>query len=213
MRVRAPSSGSFASARLTRQITCHPIYTSLLPPSSHGFNFRRAFHPSRNITTVNPIGPPRVSPAVSWYCPRLRLIRRRSAPANANRQGQTRFLLQPGRDRSFRPGIGRFDPRSALRAQTQIAGETKRKLVFVGAFWILTDGDVRVAGELPRQCPRCWRAHFDPRPALRARTRLFGEGRQWDHAADRCPIGSVLADQTGRDVCVADEFLPGGYLR
>jgi hypothetical protein len=31
-----------------------------------------------------------------------------------------------------------------------------------------------------------------------------------DHAADRCPIGSVLADQSGRDVCVAGESLPGG---
>ena len=52
MRVRAPSSGSSASERLTRQITCRPIYTSLLPPSSHGFNFRLAFHPSGGVGTA-----------------------------------------------------------------------------------------------------------------------------------------------------------------
>jgi hypothetical protein len=35
----------------------------------------------------------------------------------------------------------------------------------------------------------------------------LGERGQGDHAADRCHIGFVSPDQSGRDVCVADEFL------
>src|ERR1700721_3893022 len=86
---RAPSSGLFASAPLTRQITCRPIYTSLLPPSNPGFNFRRAFRLSHTITTVNLIGHQRVSPAVCWYCPILRFIGRRYASVDAYGSEQT----------------------------------------------------------------------------------------------------------------------------
>src|ERR1700728_4118359 len=89
MLLRAPSSGLFASAPLTRQITCHPIYTSLLAPSSPGCKFRRAFRLSQTITTVNLIGHLRVSPAVCWYCPRLRFIGRRYAAVDAFGREQT----------------------------------------------------------------------------------------------------------------------------
>ena len=105
MQLRATSSGSFASARLMRQITCHPISTSLLLPSSHGFNFRRAFHPYRNITNVNLIGLLIVSPASSLYCPRSRLIERRFALTNAGRFGQT--CAQIADEHLLRPGLGR----------------------------------------------------------------------------------------------------------
>jgi hypothetical protein len=46
--------------------------------------------------------------------------------------------------------------------------------------------------------------------ALRAQSRLFGEGREGDHAADRFQMGSGLPGRSGRDVGVADESLPGG---
>jgi hypothetical protein len=72
------------------------------------------------------------------------------------------------------PANSRFNPRSVLRAQTRIAGETEKKLEFVGASWILTDGNVLVPGEL----------QFDPCSALRAQSGLLGEGRHRDHAAD-----------------------------
>jgi hypothetical protein len=65
--------------------------------------------------------------------------------------------------------------RPALRAQIRIAGETEKKLEFVGASWILIDGNVPLAGELPRQRPRWRRAPFDPRSALRAHNGQFGD--------------------------------------
>ena len=95
---RAPSSGLFASAPLTRQITCHPIYTSLLPPSNPGFNFRRAFRLSHTITTVSLIGRQRVSPAICWYCPRLRFIGRRYAAVDAYAREQTLERIAVTRD-------------------------------------------------------------------------------------------------------------------
>jgi hypothetical protein len=76
-----------------------------------------------------------------------------------------------------------------------------------GTVSVLTDGNVLVAGELPRQRPRWRRAHFDGRSALRAQSGLFGEGRHWDDDADRFPIRFVLPDQSGRDVPVADGCL------
>jgi hypothetical protein len=107
MQVLAPLSGSFASVRSTRPITCHRIYTSLLPPSSRGFNFCRIFHPSRNTTNVNPFGPLKVSLAVCGSFQRLRRIGPRCAPTNTERDGQTRIPLA-----AVRESLHRVVPRS-----------------------------------------------------------------------------------------------------
>jgi hypothetical protein len=63
----------------------------------------------------------------------------------------------------FEPAVGEMEDRlDALGA--------------VGTVLILTDGHVLVTVEPPRQCLRCRRVHFDPRPALRAQIRMAGEG-------------------------------------
>jgi hypothetical protein len=80
-------------------------------------------------------------------------------------------------DREIRSASGAARPDSG-------AGREGEKVGIRWACWILTDGNVLVAGELPRQCPRCRRAHFDPRSALRAQIGLFGEGR-------RIPVGLI----------------------
>src|SRR4051794_16260990 len=64
-----------------RRITCRPIYISLLLPSNPGFNFRRVCQRLLNIMIGRLIGLGRVSIGVCWYCPGLRLIRRRCAAA------------------------------------------------------------------------------------------------------------------------------------
>jgi hypothetical protein len=69
---------------LDSQITCHRTYTSLPLSNSRGLKFPRTFHRCRNITNVNRIGRPRVSPGAWRYYPGSRPIRGRFATANAN---------------------------------------------------------------------------------------------------------------------------------
>jgi hypothetical protein len=84
-----------------------------------------------------------------------------------------------------------FDPYSALCARIELFGKRVRaSRLHRSEFW--NRG----------QCPRWRRAHFDPRSALRAQSRLLGEGPHGDHAADIWQTGSALPDQTGRDVAL-----------
>jgi hypothetical protein len=103
-----------------------------------------------------------------------------------------------------------FDPRPALRAKISDSGRDEEKVGICWAFWILTDGDVRVAGELPRQCPRWRRAHFDPRCAPGSRA---GEGERTEMSARSELSGSWI--WTDGDVPVASElqFDPRSALR
>jgi hypothetical protein len=64
------------------------------------------------------------------------------------------------------PSNSRFDPRSALRAQSRLFGEGRGVPV----------GQVGVSNR--RQCPHCRRAPFDPRSALPAKIRIAGEERR-----------------------------------
>jgi hypothetical protein len=69
-----------------------------------------------------------------------------------------------------------------------------------GTVWVLTDGNVLVAGELPRQCPHCRRAHFGPRSALRAWDPGGGARRSmWERKTGRSAAGIRLSGASSRE--------------
>jgi hypothetical protein len=78
-------------------------------------------------------------------------------------------------------------------------GEKEDRLEWFGAVGtvrILTDGHVLVAVELPRQCPGCRRAHFDPRSMLCAKIRTAGE--RMEVVYECRSVGVVLIAGVGR---------------
>jgi hypothetical protein len=74
-------------------------------------------------------------------------------------------------DREIRSASGAARPDSGAGRE----GGKVARCGISGTVWVLTDGNVLVAGELPRQCPHYRRDHFDPRSALRAPIRIAGE--------------------------------------
>jgi hypothetical protein len=83
--------------------------------------------------------------------------------------------------------------------RTGCYGEGRR--VPSGLIGVSTDDSVHAGGELPRQCPCCRRAPFDPLPALRARRRLFGEDRH-------VPVGPIGV--SNRRLCSFSDFRTKG---